>query len=62
VITGAQEPEVHQRVMELGAAAIVTKPFEPMQLAGVLQQVLAGDEPEPPRGTSPGGGLRPLGT
>jgi len=62
VITGAQEPEVHQRVMELGAAAIVTKPFEPMQLAGVLQQVLAGEEPKPPRGTSPGGGLRPLGT
>jgi CheY-like chemotaxis protein len=62
VITGAHEPEVHQRVMELGAAAIVTKPFEPMQLAGVLQQVLVGEEPEPPRGTSPGGGLRPLGT
>jgi len=62
VITGAQEPEVHQRVMELGAAAIVTKPFDPMQLGSVLQQVWAGEEPEPPRGTSPGGGLRPLGT
>jgi len=62
VITGAQEPEVPQRVMELGAAAIVTKPFAPRQLVGVLQQVLAGEEPEPPRGTTPGGGLRPLGT
>jgi CheY-like chemotaxis protein len=62
VITGEQEPEIHQRVMELGAAAIVTKPFEPMQLGSILQQVWAGEEPEPPRGTSPGGGLRPLGT
>ena len=37
---------------ELGGAAIVTKPFEPMQLVGILQQVLAGEEPEPSRGTS----------
>ena len=62
VITGEQEPEIHQRVMELGAAAIVTKPFEPVQLGSILQQVLRGEQPEPPRGTSPGGGLRRLGT
>ena len=62
VITGAQEPEVRQRVMELGAAAIVTKPFDPMQLAGVLQQVLAGGQVQPPPSAAPGGGLRPLGT
>ena len=48
--------------MAAGCDAIVTKPFEPMQLGSLLQQVLRGEEPEPPRGTSPGGGLRPLGT
>ena len=62
VITGEQEPEVHQRVMKLGAAAIVTKPFEPLYLAEILQQVLAGQEPEPPHGAGPGSDLRRLGT
>ncbi len=52
VITGEHEPEVHQRVMKLGAAAIVIKPFEPLYLAKVLQQVLAREESEPPRGAS----------
>jgi CheY-like chemotaxis protein len=42
VIIGAQEPEIRHRVMELGAAAVFTKPCEPMHLGHLLQQILAG--------------------
>jgi len=62
VITGVQETDVHQRVMALGAAAIVTKPFNPTEFADVLQQVLAGEKPTPPQSRGPGGGMRHLGT
>ena len=44
VITGAQEPEMRQRVMELGAAAVFTKPFEPVHLGHLLQHILAGGQ------------------
>lgn len=35
--------------MELGAAAYVTKPFDPVDLLGVIEQLLAGRPVEPPR-------------
>ena len=44
VITGAQEPEIRHRVMELGAAAVFTKPFEPVHLGHLLQHILAGGQ------------------
>jgi CheY-like chemotaxis protein len=44
VITGEQEPEIHHRVMELGAAAVFTKPFEPVHLGHLLQHILAGGQ------------------
>jgi len=44
VITGAQEPEIRHRVMELGAAAVFTKPFEPVCLGHLLQHTLAGGQ------------------
>jgi chemosensory pili system protein ChpA (sensor histidine kinase/response regulator) len=62
VITGAQEPEMRQRVMELGAAAVFAKPFEPVHLGHLLQRVLAGEQVQPPPSASPGARLRPLGT
>ena len=44
VITGAQEPEIRHRVLELGAAAVFTKPFEPVHLGYLLQHILAGGQ------------------
>jgi CheY-like chemotaxis protein len=48
VITGAQEPEIRRRVMELGAAAVFTKPFDPVRLGYLLQPILAGGQVQPP--------------
>ncbi|MGD0113774.1 MAG: response regulator [Armatimonadota bacterium] len=57
VITGLGDPELHKRAMDLGAAAIVTKPFEAAFLAGTLVRILADESPR-----SSVEGFRPLGT
>ncbi len=48
MITAQNDPEFHKQAMELGAAALVTKPFRPQELADILRQVLAGGNIEPP--------------
>jgi len=61
VVTAQHDPALHQRAMELGAAALITKPFQLEQLGDILRRVLAGEEVEPPASAGPGPGLRPLG-
>ncbi len=64
VISGQQDPAFHQRVMELGAVAVVMKPFGPTDLGNLLRQILSGEPVEPPptgEVAEPGPGLRPLG-
>ena len=41
VITAETDPVVHRRVVEMGAAAILTKPFEAAELTSLLSMVLA---------------------
>jgi CheY-like chemotaxis protein len=48
VITAQQDSAFHKRAKELGAAAVVTKPFRPDDLGSILAQVLAGAEVELP--------------
>ena len=62
VVTGHHDPALHQRAMELGAAAVITKPFQLEELGNVFRQILAGETVEPPPGAGLGPGLRPLGT
>jgi CheY-like chemotaxis protein len=48
---------MHQRALDLGATAVIAKPFQPQVVGEILRQALAGAE-------QPGGlgsGLRPLG-
>jgi CheY-like chemotaxis protein len=61
VVTAQHDPALHQRAMELGAAALITKPFQLEQLGDIFRRVLAGEAVEPPD-AGPGQGLRPLGT
>jgi len=53
VITALQEPEVHKRAQELGAVAVITKPFELWELVNVFRLTLAGDQAKPPPGSRP---------
>ena len=57
VVTGRHDPALHQQVLELGAAAVIVKPFQAQEIATVFVRILAGE---------PGGGMgeevRPLGT
>ena len=48
VVTGFSDPEMHQRALELGAAAVLQKPVGGAQLARVLGRP-AGLPPAPPR-------------
>jgi CheY-like chemotaxis protein len=57
VITSHQDPEMHQRALELGAMAVLTKPFQIQAVGDILRQALAGGEDL--GGTTPG--LKPLG-
>jgi CheY-like chemotaxis protein len=57
VITAHQDKELHQRALDLGATAVLTKPFKPQEVGEVLRRALAGED-------EPGGlssGLKPLG-
>ncbi len=60
IVTAQKDPEFHRRAIELGAAALITKPFEINDLAAILAQLLAGEQVELPPGM-PGSDLRPLG-
>ncbi len=44
VVTGSTEPGLERRVRELGATAIVSKPFDPSELRLFLRQALAHRE------------------
>ncbi len=60
VLTARQDPGLRQLVTDLGAAALLYKPFSADALGPVLQSALQG-----PSATAPGAGegiLRPLGT
>ena len=43
VVTGKSDPALHQRAMDLGAAAVVTKPFSVWQLGNTIRLVFAGE-------------------
>ena len=57
VITALEDAQLHQQVKELGAAAVITKPFEIWELVSILKLVMAGQEVKPP--TPPGEGDAP---
>ena len=57
VITSHQDAEMHQRALDLGATAVLTKPFKPRQAAETLRRALMGEIE--PGGMGPG--LKPLG-
>jgi CheY-like chemotaxis protein len=57
VITGTQDPALQQQVMDLGAAALIAKPFQVQDITNTFTRVLAGERVE-----SGQGGIRPLGT
>ena len=59
VLTGVLEREVHNRVAELGVAALVTKPCDVKQLGTVLRSALAAG---PSLTGGKGSALRPMGT
>ena len=40
-MTAIDEPEEHQRLLELGAAAIIVKPFAPLTLPQKVRQIVA---------------------
>jgi CheY-like chemotaxis protein len=42
VVTGQRDPALHQRAMELGAAAVVTKPFDFWELGNTFRLIFAG--------------------
>ncbi len=50
VVTALTDRALHRRARELGAAAVITKPFELWELVSVLRLVLAGGEVQPPSG------------
>ncbi len=47
VITAQKDPDFHEHVVELGAAALIVKPFHPRDLGAILQRILAGEPPDP---------------
>jgi len=61
VITAQKDPVFHKRAMQLGAAALVTKPFQVQELGSILGQLLAGEQVEPLAGGEQDSDLRPLG-
>ncbi len=57
IITAQKDPEFQKSVMELGAAALISKPFRPLELARVLSRLLGeGDEPAVGAGQEADGG------
>lgn len=56
VITGTQDPALHQQAMDAGAAALIAKPFQVQDITSTFMRVLAGERVE-----SGPGGIRPLG-
>jgi CheY-like chemotaxis protein len=63
VVTGQHEEVFHRRVLTLGAAAVITKPFDVKELGSLLGEVLSGelveahDSPQDPEEDP---GIRPL--
>ncbi len=60
VVTAQHDPAFHQRATDLGAAAVVRKPFQTDDLATILAQILAGEQVELPPGAEGDSDLRPL--
>jgi len=61
VVTGVTDPQLHQKAMALGAAALIVKPFRTRELADTFEQVLSGEQVGPPPPGRPGSGLSRLG-
>ncbi|NIR02702.1 MAG: DNA-binding response regulator, partial [Gemmatimonadales bacterium] len=47
IITAQKDPAFDKHVTELGAVALITKPFQPRKLGDLLRRVLAGQQAEP---------------
>jgi CheY-like chemotaxis protein len=60
VVTGQKDPAFHKRAWELGADALITKPFKVEGLGSILSQLLAGEEVESRAGGGEDADLRPL--
>ena len=60
VITALTDPALHRRAKELGAAAVLTKPFQLWELVSLFRLLLAGAQVEPRDEERPGHGY-PLG-
>ncbi len=61
VITAQHDDAYHRRVMKLGAAALVTKPFHAEALGSILSQVVSGEQVELPASREGDPDVRPLG-
>ena len=42
VVTARRDPAIHQRATELGAAAVISKPFNVWELGNTFRLILAG--------------------
>jgi CheY-like chemotaxis protein len=60
VITAQEDPAFHRRARELGAVAVVTKPFSTGDLGNLLRQVLSTELVAPPREALPPASEEPL--
>jgi DNA-binding response OmpR family regulator len=48
MITAQKDQQFERHAIELGAAAVISKPFRPQQLATILRAVLSRDRTDPP--------------
>ncbi len=60
VVTALHDTELHEGARALGATEVVTKPFEPWELATTFRLILAGKEIKRPADAEPDSG-RPEG-
>jgi len=47
VVTGMVDQETRERVLAAGAAAIVTKPFDPVRLVALIETLVGGARAAP---------------
>jgi two-component system phosphate regulon response regulator PhoB len=47
VVTGMVDEETRERVLAVGAAAVATKPFDPVRLVALIETLIAGDRAVP---------------
>lgn len=59
VVTALTDPAIHYRARELGAAAVLTKPFQLWELVSLFRLLLAGAQAETGDDRRPGLGYHP---